>query len=62
MGSYGLEKQPFQRLASIRYPAKGQWDLKQGAFECWVRPRFDPQPIVKPDNPGRGGSTATSST
>ena len=54
MGSYGLEKQPFQRLASIRYPAKGQWDLKQGAFECWVRPRFDPQPIVKPDNPGRG--------
>ena len=54
MGNYGLESQPYQHLASIRYPAKGQWDLKQGTFECWVRPRFDPQHIVKSDDPGRG--------
>ena len=54
MGSYGLEQQPYQHVASIRYPAKGQWDLKQGTFECWVRPRFDPQPIVKPNAHGRG--------
>jgi hypothetical protein len=54
MGDYGLEDRPSAESATLSYPATGQWDLKRGTFECWVRPNFDPQPKVDPDDPGRG--------
>ena len=54
MGAYGLEDRPFAEPTSIGYPAEGHVRLDQGTFECRVRPQFNPQPDVKPDDPGRG--------
>lgn len=53
-GAYGIEKQPHGRSASLTYPAKGNIDLKQGTFECWIKPHFDPYPEFDPNDPGRG--------
>ena len=54
MGAYGLEDRLHVESTSLRYPAAGQIRLDQGTFECWVRPHFDPQPDVAPDDPNRG--------
>lgn len=53
-GGYGIEDQRWSVPATLTYPAEGQIDLKQGTFEAWVRPRFDPQPKVDPEDPARG--------
>jgi hypothetical protein len=53
-GNYRLEEQPHGRSASLTYPAKGNLDPKQGTFECWVRPQFDPYPNLDPNDPSRG--------
>jgi hypothetical protein len=53
-GNYGIEDQVASFSAPAIYPAEGNIDLKQGTFEAWVRPQFDPQPDVDPNDPGRG--------
>ena len=53
-GAYGLEDQPWHSPATLTYPAEGNINLAQGTFEAWVRPRFNPQPDIEPDDPGRG--------
>jgi hypothetical protein len=53
-GNYDLTTRVHASVASVTYPAKGNLDPKQGTFECWVRPRFDPYPDFDPKDPGRG--------
>ena len=53
-GSYGMQNQRASFSPPTVYPAQGNIDLKQGTFEAWVRPQFDPNPNVAPDDPGRG--------
>jgi hypothetical protein len=53
-GNYSLPTQVHRGSAGVSYPAKGNIDLKQGTFECWVRPHFDPYPNLDPKDPGRG--------
>ncbi|MEN6643035.1 MAG: glycoside hydrolase domain-containing protein [Armatimonadia bacterium] len=53
-GNYGMEKYPYHPNTSILYPAQGNLDLKQGSFECWVRPHFDPNAQAGADVPSRG--------
>ncbi|MEI6500395.1 MAG: glycoside hydrolase domain-containing protein, partial [Armatimonadota bacterium] len=53
-GSYGMEKYAYHPNTSIVYPAKGNIDLKQGTFECWVRPHFDPNAQAGPEDNSRG--------
>ena len=53
-GSYGMEKYEYHPNTSIVYPAQGNLDLKQGTFECWVRPHFDPNAQASPDDTSRG--------
>lgn len=53
-GGYGIQDRPWSATATLTYPAAGHIDLAQGTFEAWVRPHFDPQPNVAPDDPGRG--------
>ncbi len=53
-GNYGLEQRPWAPDVAIHWPAAGNIDLAQGTLEAWVRPNFDPDPPVKPDDPGRG--------
>lgn len=53
-GNYGMENQIQGRNATIVYPADRIVDLKQGTFECWIRPRFDPYPTFDPNDPSRG--------
>jgi len=53
-GGYGIESQPWKAPATVTYRAEGHIDLSQGTFEAWVRPRFDTQPRVDPDDPARG--------
>ena len=53
-GSYGIETQPWRRAVVVEYPAEGHLDLKEGTFEAWVRPQFDTDPPIAPDDPGRG--------
>jgi len=47
-GSYGLESLPFFAPTVLTYPLQGNLELKQGTFECWVRPHFDPFPPRDP--------------
>jgi hypothetical protein len=54
VGNYGLEKQPWSPPLEIRWPAQGHLNVSQGTLEAWVRPHFDPDPPVKPDDPSRG--------
>ncbi len=53
-GGYGIQDRPWSGSVGLTYPAEGHILPQQGTFEAWVRPRFDPQPDVKPDEPGRG--------
>ena len=53
-GNYGLEKQSWSPTGSVQWPAHGNINLSHGTIECWVRPRFDPEVAVKPDDPSRG--------
>lgn len=53
-GNYGLEKRPWSPNLSLTWPAEGNFDVRQGTLEAWVRPRFDPNVPVKPGDPGRG--------
>ena len=53
-GSYGIQDQTVSFSPPTIYPAAGSIDLRQGTFEAWVRPQFDPNPDVAPDDPGRG--------
>ncbi len=53
-GNYGLEKRQWSPPLSIRWPADGNLDVREGTLEAWVRPQFDPNVPVKPDDPGRG--------
>lgn len=53
-GNYGMEKQPYSPSTSIVYPAKSNLDLRQGTFECWIRPRFDPNAQARQDDSSRG--------
>jgi len=51
---YGIEDRVYAKSARITYPAEGHVDLKQGTFECWVRPQFNPSPEFDPKDPSRG--------
>ncbi|NOY82713.1 MAG: hypothetical protein GXP31_17080 [Kiritimatiellaeota bacterium] len=53
-GNYGLEKRPWSPPLSVRWPANGNLDVREGTLEAWVRPQFDPNVPVKPGDPGRG--------
>lgn len=53
-GSYNLHKNGTRGQAELIYPAEGNIDLAQGTFECWVRPRFNTNPDIAPDDAGRG--------
>ncbi len=53
-GRYGLEKATWSPAAYIEYPARGAIRVEEGTLEAWVRPNFDPNVPVKPDDPGRG--------
>lgn len=53
-GNYGIEDRPHVPPAGVKYPAAGHLSTDAGTFECWVRPRFNPQPDVARDDPGRG--------
>lgn len=53
-GNYGLQRQPYAHSAGVVYPGSGNLDLREGTFECWVRPHFNPYPTVDPKDPGRG--------
>ncbi len=53
-GGYGIEDQEWTSPATITYPAEGNIKLDRGTFEAWVRPHFDPNPDVKPDDASRG--------
>jgi hypothetical protein len=52
--NYGLEDQPYAASATVTYPLAGHVDVRQGTFECWLRPHFNPAPDVDPKAPGRG--------
>lgn len=53
-GNYGLEKQLWNPPREIRWEAQGNINVSQGTIEAWVRPHFDPNPPIKPDDPSRG--------
>jgi len=52
-GNYGLEKTPAPARAALTYPAAGNLDPRQGTLELWVRPEFDPNVPVDPQDPNR---------
>ncbi|MBI3922074.1 MAG: hypothetical protein HY318_11705 [Armatimonadetes bacterium] len=53
-GNYGIEKAGAVAPASLTYPARGNFNPKQGTLELWTRVEFDPNVPVAPDDPGRG--------
>ncbi len=53
-GNYGIEERIHVPPAGVKYPAQGHLNTDEGTFECWVCPRFDPQPDIARDAPGRG--------
>ncbi|MCD6352035.1 MAG: hypothetical protein J7M26_07940, partial [Armatimonadetes bacterium] len=53
-GAYGLEDRPWSPPMTVTWPAEGNFNVREGTLEAWVRPRFDPQVPLKPDDPGRG--------
>lgn len=53
-GNYGLDKQEYTGSANIRWAAKGNIRLEEGTIEAWVRPAFDPNVPVQPDDSARG--------
>ncbi len=53
-GRYGLEKRTYAPVGTIKWDADGNINAGQGTLEAWVRPHFDPNPPVKPDDPARG--------
>ena len=53
-GGYVIGDQPWTAPSGSTYPAAGNIDLKQGTFEAWVRPHFNPQPVFDPNDPARG--------
>ena len=53
-GDYGIEDRLVSSGATLEYPAAGNLNPVRGTLEAWVRPQFDPNPAVAPDDPGRG--------
>ncbi|MCS7254853.1 MAG: DUF6067 family protein [Armatimonadetes bacterium] len=53
-GNYGLEERTWNPPMEIRWEALGNVNPLQGTLEAWVRPHFDPDPPIKPDDPKRG--------
>ncbi|MBC7288172.1 MAG: hypothetical protein H5T86_09050, partial [Armatimonadetes bacterium] len=53
-GNYGLEERTYAPIGLIRWEAQGNISATEGTLEAWVRPHFDPNPPIQPDDPGRG--------
>ena len=53
-GDYGIEDRLVSSGATLEYPPGGNLNPARGTLEAWVRPQFNPDPAVAPDDPGRG--------
>jgi len=53
-GNYGIESQTVGGYATLEYPAEGHFNVNEGTLELWVKPSFDPNVPLEPDDPGRG--------
>lgn len=53
-GNYGIEEQAAGVGATLQYSAASLISAAEGTVEMWVRPHFDCNPPVAPDDPARG--------